>query len=72
MIFVSILNYIKDLITENPELTREEIRDLVQEEFDIDLPDFDENGMKFRHGFHGNRFEDVESGFSFKGQGTEI
>ena len=69
---LEILNYIKDLITENPDLTREEIRDLVEDQFDLDLPEFDENGMNFRYEFHGKRFGGFQSGCSFKDQGTEI
>ena len=50
---LEVLEYVKELITENPELTKEQIRHLVEEEFDIDLPEFNENGMNFRHRFRG-------------------
>ena len=48
---LEVLEYIKGLIIENPDLTREEIRDLVQEEFDLDLPEGFGCGMRFRQGF---------------------
>ena len=45
---LEILNRVKDLIEENPELTKEEIRDIISEEFELELPE-DGKGMMFRH-----------------------
>ena len=55
---LEILKYIRELIEDNPELTKEEIRDLVETEFGIELPEFDGNGMNFRHGFRGRNCEE--------------
>lgn len=49
---LEILQYVKELITENPDLTKEEIKNLIEDEFDIDLNEFNENEMNFRHRFH--------------------
>jgi hypothetical protein len=48
---LEILQYIKELIEEDPDLSREEIRNLVEDKFDIDLPEFNKDGMNFKHGF---------------------
>ena len=50
---LEILEYIKELLAENPDLTREEIRNNVEEEFDIELPEFNEYGMNFIYGSKG-------------------
>ena len=50
---LEILKYIRELIENNTDLTKEEIRDLVETEFGIELPEFDGNGMNFRRGFRG-------------------
>ena len=50
---LEILNYIKEALAENPDLTKEEIRNLVEGEFDIEFPEFNDNGMNFQHGFRG-------------------
>ena len=44
---LEILNRIKELIEENPDITREEIREIISEEFDIEFPE-DGNGMMHR------------------------
>ena len=38
---------LKELVEENPEITREEIRDILSEEFDIEFPE-DCKGMMHR------------------------
>jgi uncharacterized protein YpuA (DUF1002 family) len=50
---LDILNYIKEALDENPDLTKEDIRNLVEEEFDIEFPEFNEDEMNFKHGFKG-------------------
>ena len=69
---LEILEYTKELLESNPDLTKEEIRNLVEEEFDIELPEFDENGMRFRHGFRGKHLEDFQSGCTYNTQDIEI
>ena len=50
---LEILERIKELIQENPEITQEEIREIIQEEFDLEIPDGE--GMMHRRGFrHGS------------------
>jgi hypothetical protein len=56
---LEILKYIRELIEDNPDLTKEEIRDLVETEFEIELPEFDGNGMNFRPGFRGRNCDDI-------------
>ena len=56
---LEILKYIRELIEDNPELTKEEIRDLVETEFGIELPEFDGNGMNFRRGFRGRNCDEI-------------
>jgi hypothetical protein len=46
---LEILKRTKELIQENPEITKEEIREIIEEEFGIEMPDCE--GMKPRHGF---------------------
>lgn len=48
---LDILYRTKELIEENPEITQEEIREIIQEEFDLELPNGEGPGMKQRHGF---------------------
>ena len=51
---LDILERTKELVEENPDITQEEIRDIIQEEFDLELPDGEGFGMRHRHGFkHG-------------------
>ena len=46
---LEILERTKELIENNPDITREEIREIIQSEFDIELPANMGNGMGFRH-----------------------
>lgn len=49
---LEILKRTKELIQENPDITKEEIREIIEEEFGIEIPDC--MGMKPRHGYgHG-------------------
>ncbi len=50
---LDVLEYVKELLVYNPDLSREDIRDLIEEEFDLEFPEFNEGGMNFRHGFQG-------------------
>ena len=52
---LEILNRIKELVEENPEITREEIREIISEEFELELPE-DGNGMMCRHKGRCGRF----------------
>jgi hypothetical protein len=45
---LEILERTKELIQENPDITKEEIREIIEEEFDIDLPE-NGKGMKYRN-----------------------
>jgi hypothetical protein len=65
---LEILEYIKELLSENPDLTREEIRENVESKFDIELPDFNEEGMNFRHKFRGRGCNNIGEDFSFNYQ----
>ena len=48
---LEILKRIKELVEENPEITQEEIRDIISEEFDLEIPE-DGQGMMNRHRGH--------------------
>jgi hypothetical protein len=52
---LEILNIIKDLITENPEITQEEIREILEEDYGIEMPDGESMMSRrgFRRGFCG-------------------
>jgi 5-bromo-4-chloroindolyl phosphate hydrolysis protein len=43
---LEILNRIKELVNENPDITQEEIRDIISEEFELEFP---ENGKGMMH-----------------------
>jgi hypothetical protein len=45
---LKILERTKELIEENPDITKEEIRDIISGEFELELPE-DGQGMMFRH-----------------------
>jgi len=55
---LEVLEYIMEILAENPELTREEIRNFVEEEFDIELPESGEKCVNVRHGFRGRHSKD--------------
>jgi hypothetical protein len=46
---LKILERTKELIQENPDITNEEIREIIQEEFELEFPE-DGQGMRFRRG----------------------
>ena len=48
---LDILDRTKELVEENPDITQEEVRDIIQEEFDLELPDGEGLGMMHRPGF---------------------
>lgn len=48
---LEVLNRIKELIEENPDITKEEIQEIIQEEFNLEFPMGNGNGMKYRKGF---------------------
>ena len=50
---LQILKRTKELRQNNPELSWEEIRDIIQDEFDLEFPYGEYEGMKSRRGFHG-------------------
>jgi hypothetical protein len=52
---LEILNRIKELVVENPEITRDEIREIISEEFELELPE-NGNGMMYRHKGRCGRF----------------
>ena len=52
---LEILNRIKELVEENPEITRDEIREIISEEFELELPE-NGNGMMNRHKGRCGRF----------------
>ena len=54
---LEILERTKEIIQENPDITEEEIREIIQEEFELEMPD-EGFGMKHRSGFcRGPRFD---------------
>ena len=67
---LEILEYTKELLESNPDLTKEEIRNLVEEEFDIELPEFNEEGMNFHHRFRGRGCYNQGKDFSFNDKTT--
>ena len=55
---LEILERTKEIIQENPDITEEEIREIIQEEFDLLMPE-EGYGMRHRGGFcRGPRFDD--------------
>ena len=48
---LEILKRIKELVQENPEISNEEIREIIQEEFELEIPEGNGQCMKFRGGF---------------------
>lgn len=48
---LNILETIKELLQKNPDITNEEIQEIIQEKFDLEFPDGEGQGMMFRHGF---------------------
>lgn len=48
---LDILDRTKELVEENPDITQEEIREIIQKEFELELPDGEGFGMMNRHGF---------------------
>jgi len=52
---LEILYRIKELIEENPEITEEEIKEIIEEEFDIELPEEGSGKMKGHRGLRGAR-----------------
>lgn len=52
---LEILYRIKELIEENPEITEEEIKEIIEEEFDIELPEDGSGKMKGHRGLRGAR-----------------
>lgn len=47
---LDVLERIKELIQENPDITNEEIQEIIQEEFELEMPG-EGFGMMHRHGF---------------------
>ena len=48
---LQVLERVKKLREDNPEYTWKEIRDIIQEEFELESPTVEGQGMMFRHGF---------------------
>ena len=48
---LEILERTKELIQENPEITNEEIREIIQSEFELEMPNGDGNGMMHHRRF---------------------
>jgi hypothetical protein len=48
---LDILERTKELIQENPEITNEEIKEIIQSEFDLEIPDGDGFGKMHHRGF---------------------
>jgi len=49
---LEILERTKELIQENPEITNEEIREIIQNEFELEMPNGDGWDMIYQRGFH--------------------
>jgi hypothetical protein len=48
---LEILNRIKELVNENPDITQDEIRDIISEEFELEIPNGDGQGIMHKRGF---------------------